>query len=337
MNEKDIDENVFRSVIEYFLRERKNKNMIEKIWLEKVSDYHCFTRIAKVRFIDKTEKKFIVKILGQGERKADKSVKDIIYEIAVLKKIKRLGFSTRDYLFVQDNINNPVKVAFSVSTYLEGVPLSDIPLYTTIKLIPKVLDIIYSLHSKTVSNYFGYLSRRTGSQKERKYSFAEFESRYLLADIERENIILNRQEKKDLMRAINSLNEANLFCLCHCDVTLSNIIWNDPKIYLIDWTYSHFTEPAFDLAYIIFWMLDFGFLEEAKNEIRRSFERYHLLGFDIVPRFLFYLAYKCFEFGRFQGIDYVKKGKQLLQEIPSLSLEDLLSSVTKVFFKKPLK
>jgi len=319
---------------EYFLR---NKRDIRTILREKVPDHHPFTRILKVYFPDGKEERFVVKILKSEEGTADKSVSDILHEIAVQRELKKLGFAVREYLLFETTMNNPIGFPFSVATCLKGNSLNTMPLQTVSFVIPKVLDYLYDLHSKTISNSFGYSlkpkRRYTGKASIR---FAEFESKYLLADIQRDNIEFNAIERKDLMRAVNLLNNARLFCLCHSDVTLSNIIWDGSNVHLIDWSYSHFSEPTFDIAYTIFWLLEFGFLDQAKEEIQRSFERYQLLGFNIVPRFLFYLVYKYIEFGRFKGVSYIKQGKQLLKEIPSKSLEDLLSSITKISKKNPL-
>jgi aminoglycoside phosphotransferase (APT) family kinase protein len=328
MYRKDLSEEAFRKVAKYFLRDKKD---IKSLSLNRVPDHHSFTRILQVQFVNRREERFVVKILKDGKWNTDKSVADILHEIAIQKELNQLGFTTRNYLFVESSSNNPIGIPFSVSTCLEGTPLSTMSVREIAALIPKVLDILYNLHSKTISISFGYSlkpkERYTGKGS---ILFGDFESKYLLADIKRYNIRFDEQEKKDLMQAINFLNETDQFSLCHCDATLSNIIWDGSNICLIDWTYSHFTEPTYDIAYLIFWLLELKLLNEAQKEIERAFKRYQKLGLEIAPRFLFYLAQKYIEFGRFKGVSYIKQGKQLLKEIPSKSLEDLLSSITKI-------
>jgi len=323
-----LQEEDFKRMIEYFLRDKRG---IRTVLIEKVPDHHPFTRILKVCFPDGREERFVAKILKSERGTADKSVSDILHEIAIQRELKKLGFAVREYLLFETTRDNPIGFPFSIATHLKGNSLNIMPLQTASFVIPKILDYLYDLHSKTISNSFGYSLEPKGRYtKKASIRFAEFESKYLLADVQLDNIEFNTIERKDLMRAINFLNNARLFCLCHCDVTLSNIIWDGSNVHLIDWSYSHFSEPTFDIAYTIFWLLEFGFLDQAREEIQRSFERYQLLGFTIVPRFLFYLAYKYIEFGRFKGVSYIKQGKQLLKEIPSKSLEDLLSSITKI-------
>jgi len=323
-----LQEEKFKKMIEYFLEDKRD---IRTVLIEKVADHHPFTRILKVCFPDGREEKFVAKILKSEKGTEDKSVSDILHEITVQREIKKLGFAVREYLLFETTRNNPIGSPFSVATYLKGNSLNTMPPQTVSFVIPKVLDYLYDLHSKTISNFFGYFLEPKGRYtRKASVRFAEFESKYLLADIQRDNIEFNTIERKDLMRAINFLNKARLFCLCHCDVTLSNIIWDGSNVHLIDWSYSHFSEPTFDIAYTIFWLLEFGFLDQARKEIQEAFERYQLLGFNIVPRFLFYLAYKYIEFGRFKGVSYTKQGKELLKEIPSKSLEALLSSITKI-------
>jgi len=333
MDRKALSEETFKKVARYFLRDKKD---IKSILLSGVPDYHPFTKILQVHFSDGREEKFVIKILKDKYLKdkqwnSDKSIKDILHEIAIQQKLNKLGFTIRKYLFFETTNDNPIGFPFAVVTYLEGGSLNTMSPQTVSFVLPKVLDYLYDLHSKTISRSFGYLL-----EPERRYvgetdvRFSEFESKYLLADIQRDNIEFNATDRKNLTRAINFLNDTQLFCLCHCDITLSNIVWDGSNIHLIDWTYSHFTDPTFDIAYTIFWLLKFGFFDQVRKEIQRSFERYKLLGFNIIPRFLFYLAYKYIEFGRFKGINYIKQGKRLLKEIPSKSLEDLFSSIAKI-------
>lgn len=328
---EDLSEGAFKRVAKYFLRDKKD---IKSLSLDRVPDHHPFIRILQVQFANGREERFVVKILKDGQWNADKTVGDVFHEITIQRELKRLGFTTRDYLLVKtDSNDNPVRFPFSVSTYLKGDPLSVMPISIISSVIPKVFDYLYNLHSRTISNSFGYSPNSKERYQKGSVNFGRFESRYLLADIKRYNIAFNDQETKDLMRSIDFLNEAELFCLCHCDATLSNIIWDDPNVYLVDWTYSHFTEPTYDIAYLIFWLLEFKLLNQAEKEIKRAFKRYQPLGFDIISRFPFYLAHKYIEFGRIKGIHYIEQGKQLLKEIPTMSLEDLLSSFTKISTK----
>lgn len=323
-----MNEEIFRRAAEYFLRD---KSGIRNISINKVPDRHPSTRILNIQFIDGKEERFVIKILRSKQEEGDKSVSDVIHEIVVQRKLRRLGFTTKTYLLLETS-TSAIGVPFAVSSYLPGSSLNIIPRQKMSILIPKILDYLYRLHSKTISSSFGYsLNPEEQYTTKGSIQFGDFESSYLLADIKRDNLKFNSQEMSNLMQAINSLNRARIFCLCHCDVTLSNIIWDGSSVHLIDWSYSHFSEPAFDIAYTIFWLLELGFLEQAKEEIQKAFKRYQLLGFNIVPRFLFYLAYKYIEFGRFKGVGYINQGKQLLKDIPSKSLRDLLLSITKIY------
>jgi thiamine kinase-like enzyme len=329
LKDKEWDERKFYEIARYFLRGNGN---VKTISIERVSDYHPFTRILRVQYLDGKEEKFVIKILKSKRSNSDKNVLDLLHEVAVQEKLKELGFQVRDYLLIETSENNLLGFPFAIGTYLEGVSLNKESPERIVRVLPKVLDYLYKLHSTTVSNSFGYPDwSPKGRGKKIKDRFGEFESKYLLADIKRDNIEFTPSEKKVLLRAINSLNRAKLFCLCHCDVTLSNIIWNGRGVHLIDWSYSHFTEPMFDVAYVIFWLLEFGFLDQAEREIRRSFKKYERLGFDFVPRFLFYLAHKYIEFGRFKGKAYIERGKKLLKAVPSRSLEEILRNCTEIF------
>lgn len=332
MHRKALKEEVFKEIGKYFLRDKKD---IKSLSLDEVPDHHPFTRILRVQFANGREEKFVVKILKDEQCNADKSVGDVLHEIAILKELKKLDLTTRDYFLVENNgIDSPVGFPFSVSAYLKGEPLSIMPVQIVSPVIPKVLDYLYNLHSRTISNSFGYsLNPKERCPTKESISFGRFESRYLLADIKSYNIAFNDQEMKNLLQAIDFLNEADLFSLCHCDATLSNIIWDKPNVCLIDWTYSHFTEPVYDIAYLIFWLLELKLFDQAQEEIKRAFERYQPLGFNIASRFLFYLTQKYIEFGRIKGVHYIKQGKQLLKEVPTRSLRELLSSIAKISAK----
>lgn len=321
-----MKDQVFEDVARYFLQ---GKEEIEGISLEKAPEYHPFTRILVITSTNGRKERAVIKVFETEQVFSDKTLPDILNEIAVQQILKRMGFKTREYLLLQSSSDNPSGVPFVISSYIEGETLNMLSGEEVALLTPKMLDYLYRLHSQTISDFFGYLEGR------KRGSFGEFESEYLLADIKRDSLIFNSQEMADLAQAIQSLNEANVFCLCHCDATLSNIIWNGSNIHLIDWSYSHFSEPAYDLAYIIFWLLEFGYIQEARKEIIKFFERYKAIGFDIVPRFLFYLAQKCIEFGRVKGeVIYIERGKQLAREVPTNSLGDLLQSITKISSKE---
>jgi len=329
LKDKKWAERRFYEISRYFLREKGN---VKSIFIETVSDYHPFTRILRIQYLDGREEKFVIKILKNKRSNSDKSVLDLLHEIAVQQKLKELGFQVRDYLLIETSENNLLGFPFAVGTYLEGVVLNKESPERVSVILPKVLDYLYELHSHTISTSFGYPDwSPKGSGRKIEERFGKFESKYLLADIKRDNIEFTPSEKSILFRAISSLDRAKLFCLCHCDVTLSNIIWNGREVHLIDWSYSHFTEPMFDVAYVIFWLLEFGFIDQAEREIRRSFKKYERLGFDFVPRFLFYLAHKYIEFGRFKGKAYIERGKKLLKAVPSGSLEEILQNCTEIF------
>jgi len=317
MNPKDRD---FERIARYFMEIRGFRGQFT---LEKVPGGKATTRILRMG----RENTFMVKVFMESFP-SDKNVFHAQNEVAIGETLKDLSLSTKKYLFVKTDSDNPVGVPFAVSTYIVGENLKKVNKRKIVLIVPKVLDYLFFLHSITPSKLFGYI----GFLKERKpmestFSFGQFESAYLRADIQREGIIFSPQEKKNLNQAVEILNQEKLFCLCHWDITRENTLWDGCKVHLIDWSYAHYADPASDIAGVTFWLMESGSKSQIRQELSYIYKRYLGLGFDIVPTLLFYLIQRHIELGRIKGKIYLEKGKKLLRCLPVNSLEKLIDAI----------
>lgn len=293
--------------------------------LEKVPGGKATTRILRMG----RENAFMVKVFMESFP-SDKNVFHVQNEVAIGETLKDLSLSTKKYLLIETDSDNPVGVPFAVSTYTVGENLKKANKRKIVLMVPKVLDYLFFLHSMTPSKFFGYI----GFLKERKpmestFSFGQFESAYLRADIQREGIIFSPQEKKNLNQAVEILNQEKLFCLCHWDITRENTLWDGCKVHLIDWSYAHYTNPSSDIAGVTFWLIELGLKTQIEEELTRSYERYQQLGFNIVTMLPFYLGQRYIEIGRLKGDKYVERGKEFFGYVSKVSsLKEFIEAIT---------
>lgn len=326
-------EESFVKIARYFIKKQEKKAKI--VSLKRMPGDNSTTKILRIKSEGKNKKEtFVIKILEEAFP-TDKNVSHLQNEITIQGILKVLGFTVKDCLLVKLNSNNPTGIPFAVSTFIEGKNLNVAAKREIPFLVPKVLDYLYSLHSKTLSPSFGYIEKN--NFLEPTLSFGELESIYLRADIQRDNINFTYQEKKALCRAIKCLDKAKSFCLCHCDVTLRNTLWDGSEPHLIDWTYSRFAEPAHDIAHVIFWLADLGLKNQIQKELAYAFKRYQKLRLNIISRFPYYLGQRYIEFGRIKGKDYIEKGKYLLKCVPTKTLKGLLRCINKAIQKEIVK
>ncbi len=306
----------FDRIASHFMQIRK---IAGEFFLEKIPNGNPTSR-----FLRAGKKTFVIKILTESSP-TDKNVFHLQNEIIIQAILRNLDFLAKRYLLVELNSDNPARIPFAVSTYIPGKSLSEINKEKIALVIPNVLDYLFLLHSRTISQSFGYLEKAT--LKEFTIPFGQFESIYLRADILRDGIDLSFREKKNLNRAIEILNQAELFCLCHWDVTRRNTLIDDSVVHLIDWSYAHYAHPASDIAGVTFWLMELGLKAQMRRELVRSCERYQRLGFNIASLLPFYLAQRYIEVGRFRGRRYVRKGKKLLECMPVKSLEEIIKKI----------
>lgn len=185
----------------------------------------------------------------------------------------------------------------------------------TLEILSALLPSLVKLHTKTVSGEFGKSLNKDGRKGEQYPQGVGAEIvRFLLNDIERDRLdptgeILGLIKDK----WIPVLDKEEVFSLTHKDVTMSNVIVKDGRpISLIDWTYSRWEDPAYDLAYLAFWCITRGRGDEIRNLLNQSLSSYHEVGLYPEKTLSFFLAFKCIEYGRYIGKDWVSLGHDLL-------------------------
>ncbi len=186
----------------------------------------------------------------------------------------------------------------------------------TFVILSNLLPLLVDLHTSTVSPIFGKSLDENERRQEAYLNGIGTEiARFLLNDIDRDGLdpsgkITNLIKEK----WIPALDKETIFSLSHKDVTMSNIIIEGEKpISLIDWTYSRWEDPAYDLAYLAFWCVKRGKGHEIMDLINSSMEKYHQVGLYPEKTLPFFLAFKCIEYGRFKGNQWVLVGQKLLE------------------------
>lgn len=201
----------------------------------------------------------------------------------------------------------------------------------TLEILSKLLPLLIKLHAGTSSTVFGKALMEDERKKEAYEQGHGMEiAKCLLNDIRRENLDPGGQIEMVIKdKWIPILDSEDRFSLCHNDVTMSNILVKDnTPIALIDWTYSRWGDPSSDLAYLAFWCISRGKGEDIRELYNLSFPIYNENGFHPERTLPFFLAYKCIEYGRFKGQDWVSLGQNLLSigdsnEAISLIIESL--------------
>ena len=177
-----------------------------------------------------------------------------------------------------------------------------------------VLDILKKLHTSTVSPYFGSSLKET-RRAEEKVSVGAAIKLFLLNDIERENLDPSGEAKQLIEEKWQPiLDNEKVFSLTHGDVTLSNILIGESEVALIDWSYSRWSLPSYDLSYLLFWLLKAGEIELGERLFTEAKKVYAAEGFDIEKTCPFFLGQKTIEYGRFKGRDWVDLGKKIFKK-----------------------
>lgn len=177
------------------------------------------------------------------------------------------------------------------------------------------LELLRKLHLKTISKYYGTsIDEQKRASEHYLNGLGAEKTRYLLNDIKRDLLDPTGEiQQKILEKWIPLLNKQSIFCLTHKDITLSNVLLrNEHVATFIDWTHSRWDDPAYDIAYLAFWAIKHGHADNFMTELSELEPEYIASGIDISSTFPFYLAFKCIEYGRFKGKDWVNLGKSIL-------------------------
>lgn len=297
-----VTEDDFLGIVDYLIRNRKLFKKVHSI--NKVLSGSSTTRMIQ------TEKgKFLLKIFWEPFP-SDKNFFHLQNEIIVQRIIKNFGFPVKKYLFIELMPNSLTRFPFTVSEYVLGKNLENISKDEMTFIIPQIIESLFNLHSMSISRSFGYLTKEHFFGP--NFPFEEFESYYLKEDIQRDKIDFSDEEKRNLNLAIKSLRKNEFFCLCHWDITGRNIIYDGSLAKLIDWGYSHYTDPASDIAGVLFLMAELNLAKQLRENITDLQERYLRLGFDIFRTLPFYLGQRYIEVGRIKGMSYIRKAKNIL-------------------------
>lgn len=313
---------VFLEIARWYVGERSSpfsQSRIARITAESVSSYHPHARRVAVFFEDGSVADLIVKLHSVSEQ-ADKHPRFALRERALAQLLSRFGFRTRCYLCIEPTGENRWQRPFSVAERIPGIPASELSSEALPGVLGTALRQLAVLHLGTVTGGFGV--EASSLRSPRNESFGRFMSEYLVNDIERDELPFEARDRENLERHIGILDKARVFCLCHHDLTLSNIIVDaeeDAPI-LIDWTYARYGTPVYDLAYGLFWFIVKGFAGEAQRLLDDLRPKYEQAGFPVELHLPFCLAYKFIEAARFLGPRYLAAGKTILN-LPSL--EDL--------------
>lgn len=141
-------------------------------------------------------------------------------------------------LFESFNITNSLVyfdeiTGLKISKYIEGTPLSEIDssLYPYDKIV-EVLKIIHNIDVKTSPyNFFERLETYEGYLKVLGFDFPN---------------IYNKLKKKLLL--YKDYLEENNSCVCHGDSQPSNFIYDGEKLFIVDFEFSGYNNPIYDIA-----------------------------------------------------------------------------------------
>jgi thiamine kinase-like enzyme len=180
-----------------------------------------------------------------------------------------------------------------------------------------IYKILYKLHAATISESCGFGSFTPMYEMSSPHS-GDYSFRYLLRDIERDNLDAGLGIRDSIKNKwIPRLDETKHFVLTHSDVTLSNILLNRAKksaqsITLIDWTYSIWQNPSYDIANMFFWQYKFCGLEKAVDTLVKTVSKYDSLNIEINEILPCFLARKLIDYGRFNDRRLVNAGAEIL-------------------------
>jgi hypothetical protein len=269
-------------------------------------------RLLYLRSPMKEVRTYVIKVPYVGcMEKSEEWIGLLKNEIRIQSILQQLGFRTKRFLLVELDSKCPDS-CFVISDYIPGVVLEQVEIDNLVKISSTLLGYLYRLHSSTLAEKYGFLNAR----KDRGL-VGTLETKFLKADMARDGILLGAEASKGFNAAINVLNRQKQFCLCHCDVTLRNVIWDGNHPYLIDWAFARFTHPAHDVAHVLFWLMEAGHWDVAFEKYKSVEKRYLSLGFsmdDIMP---FYLGQRYIEFGRIRGKEYIQRGLKMLAVVGS--------------------
>jgi len=308
---------------------------IRDVEIARVDHYHnncCYVFLSKE---DDSDPAYVMKILDP-QKGWDVNETDIRREHNVGAFASKIVPELAPRLFAgwcSSNDNTPGIVLYS---YLGEAATYVTEPEQTLEILSKLLPSLVKLHVSTSSTVFGKAIEEEERKSEKyEYGHGMEIAKGLLNDIRRENLDPDgRIESVIKEKWIPILDSEDRFSLCHNDVTMSNILVRDnTPVSLIDWTYSRWGDPSSDLAYLAFWCINRGKGEDISELYNLAFPVYNENGLHPERTLPFFLAYKCIEYGRFKGEDWVSLGQSLLSiddsnEAISLIIEGLKKEPT---------
>jgi hypothetical protein len=320
----EFDPNLLTELGSYLPRILNDNGLpdLTPVLLEPVNNYHKST--AYVYFNRKTQlPQAVVKVLNNKnwDNQIDMIQKENQIGVYVEEKIPTI--KSRKMKIYQSQDENPTGIV-----YYEYLGQAQTNLSNTEEIIDlsiEVFELLSLLHFTTISTVPGYSIDEVKRRKE-NHEVAKLTCKYLLQDVKRENLDPDHEIERIIYEKwFPVFNQQTLFSLTHRDITLSNIIrMSNGGITFIDWTYSAWTDPTYDIANMVFWTIKTG---TNKNLIMKQIielsNLYKKKGFYIEQTFPYFLARKFIDFGRFRGKEYVEIGRKLLG---IQDLETLISS-----------
>ena len=256
---------------------------------------------------------FVVKAINPASW--DSSISMITREVEISNYSYRVLRDMKPRIPVLFKYNNDTSRGVIVYNYLGSAFTYEKNINIIDTLAKTVYSKLFSLHSNTLSPNAGFGSfspmYNIQSNNPSDYSF-----RFLLKDIDREKLDSEKTITKLIVNKWTPLlNQDKIFTLTHADVTLSNIILSGKKIEditLIDWTYSIWQNPCYDIANMFFWHYKYCGLDLAVKELRAYTKKYKKIGLDIVTGFPPFFARKLIDYGRFNDKILIKRASEIL-------------------------
>lgn len=302
---------IFTEAANNFLQSTHSKGKAI-LGIEEISRSHS-VRLLRIGGLNgEPEERFVIKIPYVGMMETNPLwIRLLQNEVSLQGTLERLGFQAKRFPLVHLNSEDPAQ-CFVISSYIAGTTFEEIDRATFISAVQLLGNYLFHLHSNTLSHVYGFLG---GDEIPSRVGIGE--TNFLRADISRDGIRLGLDASRGLTMAMNLLDEQKQFCLCHCDVTSRNALWDGTNPHLIDWAYAHFTHPAHDIAHILFLLIEAGQWRIVTDEYRKAIKRYAFLDPPLKSILPFYLGQRYIEFGRLRGQRFIEQGLKLLELIGS--------------------
>lgn len=296
---------IFDVAAEQFLSLAQNRSKVVAGLLEVPKS--SSVRILQLQNIDGHIEIYVIKDYSTGGFKD--YIRWLENEIAAQAVLTKLGLQAKRFVVVRVDLPEGSR-RLAVSDYISGEILEEVDKKTLLQASLQLCSYLFRLHSNTLSTTYGFLDCQVQVS-----SVGEVETGFLRADLARDRISLGIGASRGLEKTKEVLNQLGRFCFCHCDVTLRNSLWDSGQVHLIDWAIARFTHPAYDIAHVLFWLVEEGFQEVAREEYEKAESRYHTLGFSLAEILPFYLGQRYIEFGRIRGKKYINRGKEILASL----------------------